>query len=478
MNNKYISFIAFFFAFLLICCKRDETTIHEVPDLSVVVNITNGRLTPDGGISSLPQASITITAIDDRYDTADFSVNYNVDGNVLTIPHFYLDLESHSTTLNLLSDVDVLSSVVEDIPDIRLSFLIKGTVTMKDDNGSVIEKPFNETVWIDTDDEISFNTYIGTPRGRLFLAGEAAPQVQTHETDTLLVLYEPHGAIFSLNGSISFTGTDAPSPIDVSQIEINQKGIIKIPFLVEDEVSVIRAAFTMGNSKSHSALDKDISVISVVPDEDFDFELEAPSPMTAGNSYQMTIKLLQGNSKKDYRGSIRLRDNAMNTYNIPYSQIIHFDSELKATISFDTPLIPGNDYEMDFTLMYFAGSEIISNTKTQEINVKWEEIQSVYIENENDLYMMSYPNEYEFTYRIYPENASCKDIDLIFEPEGYLEGNIIEPNIITLKVINYKQYAVNVSVTLMPKDGYGGYNQYSAVIAGRFNPQPQPGSIQ
>ena len=459
---------------LLLSCNRTPSPAPQAP-LSVGVEVTNGRFTPEGIIDGYPSMSLTVAATSDDFDTSPLSVDYTIDGHKVTLPPFYLDWESHDATVSLLDDEELLGSIIGSLLDRRLNFTVEGVVSVvHPDSGKPLELPFGGTVWMDTGDELSVRAFIGTPRGRHPLDGDTPLGLMTHETDTVIILYDPADAIFSADISVSYD--DGPeSDVRCSSMERGGGGLFKVPFHVAKGVSGIEVAVDILNSRTRWTAGRR-SPVTPFPNEDFDFKVTPADGACANNPWAVTLSLKKGNTELDYHATLELMIDAEESLPLLSEAPVRFTEGPECRLMVDLPLVPMDDYTLRSTLTYTDGDDSASRTVTQPVYIMWEPVQSINIDETLDGAVLLYPGEYTFSYSVYPENASCKDIYAVSSPEGWVDITTADGKL-SITPLKGSDFLQPVQITLWPEDGFGGYSTYLFSVRNASLP-PKPAGIQ
>ena len=254
MTKSTLVHISFLFL-LLVACERKNLDIPEDTDLpGVSLTKTNGQVDTDGTIIELPALALSITAKDDTYDVVDFVINYTINNHAENIDRVYLERETRSVTVELLSTIDFI-----ELHDGRLSYNVEGTVNgVHPLTGNPIIIPFNETIWMDTGIKADISIFIGTPQGRISVHESSLP-TEYSEVDTLIMLYTPLDAFFNYTGKIVQDDMEDSATV-FSQYEKDNDGIVKIPFNVSSETKGLKIHLTTENSKGKDEVCEKIDI--------------------------------------------------------------------------------------------------------------------------------------------------------------------------------------------------------------------------
>ena len=258
---KRITYILIAASLFLSCRKTPSDTMG---DISVSARVENGIVSAGGVVTSSPVLTIEVRAKGDAYDVDRFVVEGTLNGKPFESRPFYLDLDDHSASVQILSGADFKGYI--DAPYYG-KYPVAGVVRAQDPSSAFPEQPFSGTLWIDTGKETSFSLLLGTRENRYDLESKL-PAIESM-SDTLILKYSPSDSYVELDYEVSFDGMDN-GVISGTVKDKDWDGIIKIPFNIPNGAKSGRIKASAGNSSGKKECDTEFVVGEFDP---FDFDI-------------------------------------------------------------------------------------------------------------------------------------------------------------------------------------------------------------
>ena len=400
---KRITYILIAASLFLSCRKTPSDTTG---DISVSARVENGIVSAGGVVTSSPVLTIEIRAKGDAYDVDRLVVEGTLNGKPFESRPFYLDLDDHSASVQILSGADFKGYI--DAPYYG-EYPFTGAVRTETPSSSFPEQPFSGTLWIDTGKETSFSLLLGT-RGNRYDLESKLPAIESL-SDTLILKYSPSDSYVEFDYEVSFDGTDEGA-VSGTVKEKDWDGIIKIPFTIPQEAKDVTIKAAARNSSGENAVDTKFAVGEFDP---FDFEILPMEAIVANRENTIRVKAFSLISTKflaivSVDGTV-ISQNTVHfddfAASIPVVVPARYDKEhtLSVKLTSDNGL-ESAEHEIRFRTKDVALDEVIIDSRSSKGGTI-----SVSVQTDDSDWRPEFAKR-EFDVKFVPENATVKSLNL------------------------------------------------------------------